>query len=430
MGNPHLLGLAVRPGWLVREQVECAPPDGSFHVTAFSEPVPEGATTHAFAAGYGQLFAEHLPGYEEIDVREVRLFGGRPAILRRYRHVPADGAPLTRIAAYLVEGSTGHVAVATTTTSRFSEIEGDLLGLLAQIDLDRSTTADQSGAAGAPGGQSATSPTLSSTPWRDGGKKAKAAKVVTVAEVTADELIALAHLFRHDRFPYLDETDSADAMGEAGAPVRRAALRSLGARGLLARGPDGSLVPADGLAKAVEVALDPPLVVSVEVEGGAPELVAMAVDDERCVEVVRRGGGVYTVREGAAAGLIDRVATLTGAVDAGTSDKGAAAVVPAIAVDRARAFARTGDPDGAARELAGHPDLLQALLDATHVCRVRAVHRSGDALHGGELLWLQTSDGRAWVMEPQAEGERSDPTVQVRPIGRDDLYAELLSLLP
>jgi hypothetical protein len=55
---------------LVREQVECTPPDGSLHVVAFSEPVQD-TTTADFAAGYGQLFAEHLPGYEEIDVRDV-----------------------------------------------------------------------------------------------------------------------------------------------------------------------------------------------------------------------------------------------------------------------------------------------------------------------------------------------------------------------
>jgi hypothetical protein len=419
----------MRPGWLVREQVEVAPPDGSLHLVAYSEPVTD-TTTADFAAGYGQLFAEHLPGYEEIDVREVQLFGGRPAVLRRYRHVPADGAPLTQIGAYLVEGGVGHVVVATTTTSRFAAVEGDLLGLLAQFNLDRSAIVDQAAASVPSGAQTSTTPRLSSTPWRGGGKKPKGSATAVIADLSADELVALSHLFRHDRFPYLDDTDVVDALGDVGAPVRRAALRSLAARGLVSTGPDGSVVPTEDLRKAIEVSLDPPLVVSVEVEGDTTTRVALAVDDERCVEIVHRGGSVYTLRHSAAAGLLQRVATLTGAVEAGTSAKGVPAEVPALAMDRARAFARTGDRDGAARELADHPELLEAVLGARSFSRVRSVHRSGDALHGGELLWLQTREGSAWLLEPTSDGEGRAEVVQARPVGRDDLDAGLLELLP
>jgi hypothetical protein len=419
------LGLPVRPGWLVREQVECAPPDGSLHVVAFSEPVHD-TTTADFAAGYGRLFAEHLPGYEEIDVRDVQLFGGRPAVLRRYRHVPADGAPLTQIAVYLVEDGIGHVVTATTTSSRFSSVEGDLLGLLAQLDLDRSAVADQAPPTASP---PTSSRRLASTPWRGGGKKKKV-DVTTLADVSADELVALAQLSGFERFPYLDEADVADATGETGAAVRRAALRSLAARGLVANGSDGAGSASGDLASAIEMALDPPLVLTVEVEGDQATLVALAIDDERCVEIEHRGGGVYSLRDGAAAALLDRVAALTGAADAASSAKGTPAEVSALAVDRARAFARTGDAEGASRELADHPDLLQALLDAASVSRVRAVHRSGDAVHGGEVVWVQTKDGAAWVLEPIADGDGSAPTVHARPLGRDELYAELLSLVP
>lgn len=421
------LGVPTRPGWLVREQVECAPPDGSLHVVAFSEPVHD-TTTADFAAGYGQLFAEHLPGYEEIDVRDVQLFGGRPAVLRRYRHVPADGAPLTQIAAYLVEGGIGHVVTATTTSSRFASVEGDLLGLLAQFDLDHSAVVDQAPPTASP---ATSSKGLASMPWRGGGKKAKKADVTTLADVSADELVALAQLFGYDRFPYLDEADGADATGEAGASVRRAALRSLAARGFVTNGSDGGAHAQDDLASAIEMALDPPLVLTVEVEADDATLVALAVDDQRCVEIVHRGGGVYTLREGVAAALLDRVAGLTGAADAASSAEGTPVEVPALAVDRARAFARTGDAEGASRELADHPGLLQALLDAACVSRVRAVHRSGDAVHGGELVWVQTKSGAAWVLEPLADGDGGPtPTVHARPLGRDELYAELLSLLP
>lgn len=433
-GHRTRLGLPVRPGWLVREQVECTPPDGSLHVVAFSEPVQD-VSTADFAAGYGQLFAEHLPGYEEIDVRDVQLFGGRPAVLRRYRHVPADGAPLTQIAAYLVEGGIGHVVTATTTTSRFSAVEGDLLALLSQFDLDRSAVTERPSPLPAPESRSrgTSGGTLAFAPWRDRGKKGKGAggEVSTLADLSADELVALARLLGHERFPHLDEADAADAAGEAGNAVVRAALRSLSARGLVTPTEAGSPAPQDDLARALDVALDPRLAVTVEVEGDEATLVALALDEERCVELVHRGGGVYTLRDGPAAALLDRLGELTGAGAASKATKGAPADVTALAIDRARAFARLGDTEGASGELAGHPDLLAALLDAASVNRVRTVHRADGAVHGGELVWLQTRDGSAWVLEPSVDGEGgAAPMVAARPTGKDDLHAELLALLP
>jgi hypothetical protein len=432
--TPHRtrLGVPLRAGWLVREQVELAPPDGSLHVVAHSEPVTDIGSAD-FAAGYGELFAEHLPGYEEIDVRDVQLFGGRPAVLRRYRHVPADGAPLTQIAAYLVEDGIGHVVTATTTTSRFASVEGDLLTLLTQFGLDRSAVTERPSppfaATASPSRSPAGGPV--SAPWR--GKQAKGSRsdVSTLADLSADELVALAQLFGHERFPYLDEADAADATGDSGAAVVRSALRSLAARGLLTTSETGSPAAREDLGRAVGVALDPLLAVTVEVEGDGGTLVALALDDERCVELLRRSGGVYTLRDGSAAALLDRLAELTGAEYASKEATGTAAQVPAVAIDRARAFARTGDADGASREIAEHADLLDALLDAASVSRVRAVHRAEGAVHGGELVWLQTKQGMVWILEPTVDGEGATAaTVVARPTGRDDLYAELLALLP
>jgi hypothetical protein len=425
-GHRTRLGIPARPGWLVREQVELAPPDGSLHVVAYSEPVHD-ATTADFAAGYGRLFAEHLPGYEEIDVRDAQLFGGRPAVLRRYGQVPADGAPLTQVSAYLVEGGVGHVVTATTTTSRFASVEGELLGLLAQFDLDRSAAIERPPVAvPMPRGDD------QGTPFPTWTTKVTKSKGSTPAGVplSADELMALARLLGHDRFPFLDEADAADATGESSAAVLRAALRSLSARGLVATSADGALVVQDELRDAARVALDPPLVVTVEVEAEGRTLVGLAVDAERCTEIVHDGAGVYEVRAGEAQVLLQRVAHLARAVDASAKVEGGSSTVPALAIDRARAFARTGDAAGAARELEDHPELRDALVGATCFSRVRTVHRADGAVHGGELVWLTAGDGTAWVLEPSSDGDGMATEVVARPIARDALYAELLGLLP
>jgi hypothetical protein len=415
---------------LVREQVECAPPDGSLHVVAFSEPVQDGTTTTDLASGYGQLFAEHLPGYEEIDVREVQLFGGRPAVLRRYRQVPPEGAPLSQISAYLVEDGIGHVVTATTTTSQFATAEGDLLTLIAQFDIDRSAVVDQVPTRLEPGPPGRGS--LSSTPWRGPARKkaGSGSDTVALADLSADELVTLARLEGFVGFPFLDDLDAADAMGEAREAVLRASLRALAARELLVVSSDGASVPREDVAGAVRLASDPPLVVTVEVDGDQRALTGLAIDDERCVEVERLGGGIYTLRSGPAHALLDRLGEIASASSASKTAKGGSATVPALAIDRARALAHTGDSEGASREISDHANLIAALMDAPTFQRVRTVHRVGDVVHAGELVWLQTQSMTAWLLRPVAGEEAGASMVEARAVGRDELYEELLALLP
>ena len=431
--SPHRtrLGIPIRPGWLVREQVECTPPDGSLHVVALSEPVVEGTSTADLAAAHGQRCAEHLPGYEEIDVRDVRLFDGRPAMLRRHRHVPSEGAPLSQVSAYVVEDGIGHVVTATTTTSQFAALEGDLLTLLAQFDLERSAVVDRVPPRPVPGSQKPRRD-LASTPWRGrrGKKAAPAAEPEVLADLSADELVTLARLQGYEGFPFLDELEVADAAGESSEAVLRTALRGLAARQLLVVSDSGAVAAREDLAVAVELAVDPPLAVTVEIDGEQRALAGLAVDDERWVEVDRRGGGIYTLRSGSAQELLPWLGEVTSASSLPTKAKGDATTVPALAIDRARALARTGDPEGATREIGDHPDLLAALLDSPTFHRVRSVHRADDVVHAGELVWLHTQGGAAWLLEPTADQEGEAPLVEARPVGRDELYEELLALLP
>lgn len=427
------LGLPARPGWLVREQVEAMAPDGSVHVVAFSEPVDD-VTTSDFAAGYGQLLAEHLPGYEEVDVRQAQLFGGRAAVLRRYRHVPTDGAPLAQVAAYLVEGGIGHVVTATTTSSRFAAAEGDLLALLVQVDIDRSTVFERPAMTVPPTLRAA----RGEVSWQDAREAWESAPSAgsealgsqELGTLTGDELTALAQIVGAERFPFVDEADVADAVGDAAGGVLRAARRSLVARGLAAPSPDGSLVLESDLRRAVELAVDPNLVVTLESEGDDPELMAFAVEPVHMVEVGHVGAGAYRVLAGRSGDLVMRIATLTRAAAASDRPPGDPVAVSSVAIDRARAFLRTGDHDGARHELASQPELLDALTDATSFNRVRAVHRSAGVVHGGELLWCQTRSGAVWVLDQAPTAGGAPATAHARPVGRGDLYAELLALLP
>lgn len=425
------LGMPVRAGWLVREQVEVMPRDASMHLAAFSEPV-EGVTTREFADGYGKLLADHLSGYEELDTREVRLFGGRDAVLRRYRHVPDEGSPLTQITAYLVEGGVGHTVTATASSNRFGTIEGDLLTLLSEIELDGSADVEREAVAVATAAHVAREPE-----WGDVRKAWERAKKPTrhgddtLHDLSADELTALASLLGAGTFPFVDETDRADVVGDSRAAVLRAAIRSLMARGVVHVGPDGTVTIDDTVRAAIALALDPDLVVTLESDGATSRRVVLAADPAHTVEIHHRSNGVYGLITGTAADLVARVAELGEVRESKAPAGSTAATVPAIAIDRVRAFLKTGDREGAAKQMETQPEVFDALADASVFNRVRSVFRVGDVVHGGEMVWSQgDSQGIVeFVPLPDATGAPVS-TVEARPRSADDLYDVVRSLLP
>lgn len=317
--------------------------------------------------------------------------------------------------------------------ARFGSVEGDLLALLAEIELDPGS-AQERGARREP---SSPAPRPDAS-WDDvrpaweattRAHTAKAVNTDEVGDLTADELVAAAGLVGATTFPFLDESDTADVFGPSAPAVLRSARRSLSARGLASPAAEGSFAVRDDLGDAVRLAIDPDLIVTIETDADEAHRVAIAIDPSRTVEV-HHLNGIQRLATGAAADLLARISQLTHVPAVATTAGGEHLVVPAIAIDRARAFQRTGDRDGAARELEGRAPLLEALVDARSFTRLRTVFRSGGVVSGGELTWAQTRGGAAWILEPTEGVGGPETSVQAGTVTRKDLYAELLALLP
>jgi tetratricopeptide (TPR) repeat protein len=128
------LSIARPPGWGVKESVTLLEPSGQANVIVSTEPVPPGTTTEDYArANEEQMDQGDFPGYRQFSREETEFANGGPAIVRRFEWTPPDGATVTQIQLYHVDGDRGLTATGTTTSASYDDLELDLEQLLLSI---------------------------------------------------------------------------------------------------------------------------------------------------------------------------------------------------------------------------------------------------------------------------------------------------------
>jgi hypothetical protein len=107
------LEVGIPPGWTGRDALELVAPDRRVHLVVSSEPVPADTTVASYADRYGTLMASRFPRFEDDGSEHVTLFGGRAAVVRRFRWTPPDRSELAQRQAYCIDGGRGYVATVT-----------------------------------------------------------------------------------------------------------------------------------------------------------------------------------------------------------------------------------------------------------------------------------------------------------------------------
>lgn len=411
-------------GWLERGMVELVASDHRGRVTVTSEPALD-VENAAFADGYRRLFAQ-LPAFEAGELRTVRLFGGRDALLHRCSFQSTEGSPVTLLVAYVVERGCGYVATASANAARFDAIEAELLAILTTIDLPDPVDAVTMGPSRStsPDAQTRSSPTRS---WADARREWQDAVIVSEpgggepVQLSAEELTALAWLLGAESFPHLSDGDRVASGGAARDTSLRTALHSLVARGLV--DDVDRLVARSDLIRSCALALTPELLVSVGVDRpGATNTTILAADAESICEISGTRPGIYTMRSFAASALVGRLLALTahagpqGKVSVGTG------AVSVGALDEARNRLQVGDIDRARALLTSVPGLADVLAEGG-LRRVRTLYRAEGRVLGGELVWASGPVGNVRI-------DVDRETAHVSAIEPDGVATALLELLP
>jgi hypothetical protein len=247
---------------------------------------------------------------------------------------------------------------------------------------------------------------------------------VTPTQYAADELAVVAQLLGAPAFPGVDRLGEP---GEREASLRTA-RRCLLARGVLQLDGEGILSITAPHALLFSVALAPAASILAVRRRGDAESRAWYIHPKVAVEHTVPVGAVHGLEEVAAADVVPRVVEFLEL--GGARETGEPAGFPAsrLAVDRAAGLLATGDTGGARSELPTDADAFAAAVDSfTGLAYVRALHRSGTKIVGGELSWIDTGDAGLWLVEPvPADPDR----VAVRRTGSQELVDELLSYLP
>src|SRR5215210_3674326 len=84
----------IPEGWIVRESVELASPEGKGYVVAAADVLPSPLTAEEYAERYGNQLRERLPEYEELQVETIGRGAGETAVIRSFRWSPPEGQPL------------------------------------------------------------------------------------------------------------------------------------------------------------------------------------------------------------------------------------------------------------------------------------------------------------------------------------------------
>lgn len=129
--------LPLPDGWEYKESLTVLAPDGQANVIASSEPLNPTMSTEEYASIQEDLLRTEFPGYTEFTTEDIRMKGGRDAILRRFEWKPPDGAKVTQTQLYYVDGDRAYTATATTPTSELSRYDLVLGETVAGLIIDR-----------------------------------------------------------------------------------------------------------------------------------------------------------------------------------------------------------------------------------------------------------------------------------------------------
>jgi hypothetical protein len=126
----------VPDGWNWKESLTLLSDQGDANVIFSSEPLEEGVDLERYALMQGELLGKEFPGYRELAFEPMRMLGHRHGYLRRFQWNPPDGAEVTQIQLYCVEGERGYTATATTVATNFPAVEPVLTDILLRLALD------------------------------------------------------------------------------------------------------------------------------------------------------------------------------------------------------------------------------------------------------------------------------------------------------
>jgi tetratricopeptide (TPR) repeat protein len=124
-------------GWFVKDSITLVAPDGQANVIFSTEPLDPSIDAEHYATLQGDLLAREFSGYEEFELKQEELLGGKTCWLRHFQWTPSDGVPITQIQLYYAEDAHGYTATATTPTSQFPRLELQLRQLLGGLLLER-----------------------------------------------------------------------------------------------------------------------------------------------------------------------------------------------------------------------------------------------------------------------------------------------------
>jgi hypothetical protein len=125
----------IPDGWFARESIQLASAEHDAFVVGSADVLPPGTTVEQYAEQYGEQLRERLPNYQELELEQATLPGGRPAFIRKFRWAPPDGDPVAELQMYTVENGRGIIASGRTAEETFGELEQRLRELLAGIGV-------------------------------------------------------------------------------------------------------------------------------------------------------------------------------------------------------------------------------------------------------------------------------------------------------
>jgi hypothetical protein len=126
-----LLSAPLLEGWsLLEEKLSVAKgSDPPANVIVSSEVISEPIDAAEFARREEEKFNE-FPGYHQVSLEPLTVFGGHAGWLRRFEWQPPDATPVTQLQVYCVVGARAYTATATAPTANFEALELDLAAVL------------------------------------------------------------------------------------------------------------------------------------------------------------------------------------------------------------------------------------------------------------------------------------------------------------